>query len=162
MRFTARRDASGSQSSRAAILNSERLGRKKSLASQQLLWARSRWRSISRFRWEERQLQELMATALDAPRTWTGSSRYLRAAILILWLSGERYRPILLGRRRCARITLTNLLFMPEVLKTLAQMARRRVHYYAMIYDLVDDYMARRGFPPEEHLKMAADAHACW
>ena len=32
--------------------------------------------------------------------------------------------------------------------------------YYAMIYDLVDDYMARRGAFREEHLKMAADAHA--
>jgi hypothetical protein len=32
--------------------------------------------------------------------------------------------------------------------------------YYAMIYDLVDDYMARRGTFREEHLKMAADAHA--
>ena len=32
--------------------------------------------------------------------------------------------------------------------------------YYAMIYDLADDYMARRGAFREEHLKMAADAHA--
>jgi hypothetical protein len=32
--------------------------------------------------------------------------------------------------------------------------------YFAMIYDLVDDYMARRGAFREEHLKMAADAHA--
>jgi hypothetical protein len=32
--------------------------------------------------------------------------------------------------------------------------------YYAMIYDLVDDYMARRGTFREEHLKLAADAHA--
>lgn len=31
--------------------------------------------------------------------------------------------------------------------------------YYAMIYDLVEDYMARRGAFREEHLKMAADAH---
>ncbi len=31
--------------------------------------------------------------------------------------------------------------------------------YFAMIYDLVDDYMARRGAFREEHLKMAADAH---
>ncbi len=31
--------------------------------------------------------------------------------------------------------------------------------YYAMIYDLVDDYMARRGAFREQHLKMAADAH---
>ena len=30
--------------------------------------------------------------------------------------------------------------------------------YYAMIYDLVDDYMARRGAFREEHLKLAADA----
>lgn len=32
--------------------------------------------------------------------------------------------------------------------------------YFAMIYDLVDDYMARRGTFREEHLKLAADAHA--
>ncbi len=31
--------------------------------------------------------------------------------------------------------------------------------YFAMIYDLVDDYMARRGAFREQHLKMAADAH---
>lgn len=31
--------------------------------------------------------------------------------------------------------------------------------YYALIYELVDDYMARRGAFREEHLKMAADAH---
>lgn len=30
--------------------------------------------------------------------------------------------------------------------------------YFAMIYDLVDDYMARRGAFREQHLKMAADA----
>lgn len=32
--------------------------------------------------------------------------------------------------------------------------------YFAMIYELVDDYMARRGAFREQHLKMAADAHA--
>jgi uncharacterized protein len=31
--------------------------------------------------------------------------------------------------------------------------------YFAMIYDLVDDYMARRGAFRDEHLKMAAEAH---
>lgn len=31
--------------------------------------------------------------------------------------------------------------------------------YFAMIYDLVDDYMARRGAFREQHLKMASDAH---
>jgi hypothetical protein len=31
--------------------------------------------------------------------------------------------------------------------------------YFAMIYDLVDDYMARRGAFRDEHLKLAADAH---
>lgn len=30
--------------------------------------------------------------------------------------------------------------------------------YFAMIYELVDDYMARRGAFREEHLKLAADA----
>jgi uncharacterized protein YciI len=31
--------------------------------------------------------------------------------------------------------------------------------YFTMIYDFVDDYMARRGAFREEHLKLAADAH---
>ena len=31
--------------------------------------------------------------------------------------------------------------------------------YFAMIYNLVDDYMTRRGAFREEHLKLAADAH---
>jgi uncharacterized protein YciI len=32
--------------------------------------------------------------------------------------------------------------------------------YYALIYDLVDDYLARRAAFREEHLRLAADAHA--
>ena len=32
--------------------------------------------------------------------------------------------------------------------------------YYALIYDLIDDYMARRGEFREEHLKLAATSHA--
>lgn len=32
--------------------------------------------------------------------------------------------------------------------------------YFAMIYDLVDDYIMRRAAFREEHLKLAADAHA--
>lgn len=32
--------------------------------------------------------------------------------------------------------------------------------YYALIYDLVDDYMARRGEFRDEHLQLAARAHA--
>lgn len=32
--------------------------------------------------------------------------------------------------------------------------------YFAMIYDLVDDYITRRAAFREEHLKMAADAQA--
>jgi uncharacterized protein len=32
--------------------------------------------------------------------------------------------------------------------------------YFAMIYELVDDYMARRGAFREEHLKLASDAHS--
>jgi uncharacterized protein len=31
--------------------------------------------------------------------------------------------------------------------------------YFTMIYDFVDDYMARRGAFRAEHLKLAADAH---
>ncbi|HXJ16814.1 MAG TPA: YciI-like protein [Candidatus Polarisedimenticolia bacterium] len=32
--------------------------------------------------------------------------------------------------------------------------------YYALIYDLVDDYLARRAAFREEHLRLAAEAHA--
>ena len=32
--------------------------------------------------------------------------------------------------------------------------------YYAVIYDLVDDYMARRGEFRDEHLRLARAAHA--
>jgi len=32
--------------------------------------------------------------------------------------------------------------------------------YFAMTYNLVDDYMTRRGAFREQHLKLAADAHA--
>ena len=32
--------------------------------------------------------------------------------------------------------------------------------YYALIYDLVDDYMARRGAFREEHLRLARESHA--
>ena len=32
--------------------------------------------------------------------------------------------------------------------------------YYAVIYDLVDDYLARRGEYRDEHLKLARAAHA--
>ena len=31
--------------------------------------------------------------------------------------------------------------------------------YYALIYELVDDYLVRRGAFREQHLKMATDAH---
>lgn len=32
--------------------------------------------------------------------------------------------------------------------------------YYALIYDLVDDYLARRAAFREEHLRLASEAHA--
>ena len=32
--------------------------------------------------------------------------------------------------------------------------------FYVLIYDLVDDYLARRGAFREEHLRLAAEAHA--
>ena len=32
--------------------------------------------------------------------------------------------------------------------------------YYALIYDLVEDYLARRAAFREEHLRLAAEAHA--
>lgn len=32
--------------------------------------------------------------------------------------------------------------------------------YFALIYDLVDDYITRRAAFRDEHLKMAADAHS--
>lgn len=31
--------------------------------------------------------------------------------------------------------------------------------YYALIYDLVDDYIARRGALREEHLRLARESH---
>jgi uncharacterized protein YciI len=34
------------------------------------------------------------------------------------------------------------------------------VAYYALIYDLVEDYLARRTAFREEHLRLAAEAHA--
>ena len=32
--------------------------------------------------------------------------------------------------------------------------------YYVLIYDLVDDYLARRGEFRDEHLKLAAESHS--
>jgi uncharacterized protein YciI len=34
------------------------------------------------------------------------------------------------------------------------------VAYYALIYDLVEDYLARRAAFREEHLRLAAESHA--
>jgi uncharacterized protein len=34
------------------------------------------------------------------------------------------------------------------------------VAYFALIYELVDDYLARRGAFRDEHLKLAREAHA--
>jgi hypothetical protein len=47
----------------------------------------------------------------------------------------------------------------PEALKTLAS-EDEPMGYYALLYDMVGDYIARRATFRQEHLKLAAESHA--